>query len=88
MEVNERLEIVLKAVREAEQAVIESQANNSPQQFQRAEQLLMSAQKMINALQKGPIKEQLETNVQFRHAKELLKHLHEAQQSLETGYFS
>jgi hypothetical protein len=73
----------IDSVHRAEEAVLHAQANNSPQEFQRAHNELSNAEQLVNELINNNQSGTDDQRHKLERARELLKHLQEAQDSIE-----
>ncbi|MCH1627936.1 hypothetical protein [Fredinandcohnia quinoae] len=74
----ELLNQFIQTVEEAQQAIIESQANDDPQRFQHAQNLLLHAKEQLQE-----VKDTCEAKSEFQHAKERLRKLEETQHAIQ-----
>lgn len=81
MENNKQNHRIVDLLNEAEKAVIESQGNKDPGKYQHAQNVIQEAKLFLQESFK-PTNPEEETKV--FHAKELLRHLEEAQHAIES----
>ncbi len=81
MEKNKQNQRIVDLLNEAQQAVIEAQGNKDPGKYQHAQNAIQEAKVFLQESFKSTNPEE-ETKV--LHAKELLRHLEEAQHAIES----
>ncbi|MRG86364.1 hypothetical protein [Salinibacillus xinjiangensis] len=79
---NQQFQEAINSVHDAERAVLDAQGNTDPEHYQQAQQHLFRAQKLLNELEHNHHSGNEEETRQLQHARELLKHLLEAQNSI------
>lgn len=72
---------IVELVNEAQKAVIESQGNTDPGKYQHAQNAIQEAKLFLQESFKPANSEE---KTQLLHAKELMKHLEEAQHAIES----
>ncbi|TCT20940.1 hypothetical protein EDD68_11268 [Melghiribacillus thermohalophilus] len=83
MEHERQLMEAIESVEIARKAVLNAQGNNDSQQLQEAQQCLIRAQKLVNAIQRNGVTGDEHGQKEIHRAQEMLNHLFETQTSLQ-----